>query len=350
MIALIAALIVVVVVIIGMVWLSGRSAQEGKDAAATCVNGDMQVHVAVAPALVEPLSRIAASFNESGAVSADYCPKVEITGIESPVALSALSGEWDAKLGKPPALWIPESTTWTARLAAAKPAELSGQPTSIASSPVVLAVRTSARESFEGVRWLDLPARQGDLKIALPTEAGSDGTYLAAQSVAAAVARTEGAAISDDAARSPLVTGTLGRWVAGAPGSTSAVAALDSLTTPGDIRAVPVTEQQLYGHFRGRTEGAPIAVYPMGPTAAATYPAAVLDRTGITDAQQRGAADFVAYAGDSEHSKPLADAGFRVSGAPAPARTDSIAFGTVEPLAIAPNAAAVAIADAVTPR
>ncbi|SEC86237.1 Uncharacterised protein (plasmid) [Tsukamurella tyrosinosolvens] len=351
LIAAVVAVVVVAAVAGAMVWLSGRSEQEGRDAAASCVRGDLAVQVAAAPALVGPLRRVAESFNASGTVSADYCAKIEVTGIDSPVALEALSGTWDPKLGPAPSLWIPESTVWTARLAAAKPAELSGQPTSIASSPVVLAVRGSAQKSFDEVRWLDLPARQEQLRIALPTGAEADGTYLAAQSVAAAVGRTAGAALSDEAAKSPVVTGSIARWAKDAPKSTTAGAALDALTKPGDaVRAVPVTEQQLAAFARGRGPAAPVAVYPSGPTASATYPAAVLDREDTTDAHDRAAADFVSFLTQSGNAKPLAEAGFRVVGEPAPAKTESVAFGTVEPLAPASNAAVISLADTLNRR
>ncbi|TWS18360.1 ABC transporter substrate-binding protein [Tsukamurella asaccharolytica] len=351
LIVAVAAVVVVAAVAGAMVWLSGRSAQEGRDAAASCVRGDLAVQVAAAPALVEPLRRVAEGFNASGTVSADYCAKIQVTGIDSRVALDALAGAWDPKLGAAPSLWIPESTVWTARLAAVKPAELSGQPTSIATSPVVLAVRGSARPAFDGVRWLDLPARQEQLRIALPTGAEADGTYLAAQSVGAAVARTSGAALSDDAARSPVVTGALARWAKDAPASATTGAALDALTTPGDaVRAVPVLEQQLATFARGRGAAAPVAVYPAGPTASATYPAAVLDRGDTTDAHHRAAADFVAYLTRQGNAKPLAEAGFRVTGEPAPAKTDSVAFGTVEPLAPAGNATVISLADSLNRR
>ncbi|GAA1006144.1 substrate-binding domain-containing protein [Tsukamurella strandjordii] len=350
-VAAIAAVLVVIAVAAAMVWLLGRSEQEGRDAAATCVEGELSLKVAAAPALVESLRRVAEGFNSSGTVSNDYCPKVEITGVDSPVALSALSGTWDAKLGPAPALWIPESATWTARLAAAKPSEVSGQPTSIASSPVVLAVRGSARQTFDGVRWVDVPARQPDLRITLPTGAGADGTYLAAQTVGAAVARTGGAAITEEAARGPLVTGTLNRWAASAPKTANTTAALEGLMVPSDtLRAVPTTEQQLFAFARGRGETAPVAVYPAGPTASATYPAAVLDREGVSAAQRRAASDFVAYVGKADNAKPLAEAGFRVSGQSTPAKTPSVSFGTVEPLAPAANPAVIAIADAITPK
>ncbi|GAB3135225.1 hypothetical protein GCM10027289_28550 [Tsukamurella serpentis] len=351
LIAAVAALVVVAAVIAGMVWLSERSAQEGRDAAATCVKGDLQVHVAAAPALVESLRRVSENFNGSAAVSADYCPKIEIRGVDSPVALAALSGTWDSKLGDAPSLWIPESTVWTARLAAAKPSVVSGSPTSIASSPVVLAVRGSARKSFDGLRWLDLPAKQAELKVALPTEADSDGTFLAAQSVAAAVGRTAGAALTDEAAKSPVVTGALERLASSAPKSTTAIAALDALSAPGDgVRAVPVTEQQLYGFTRGRGDSAPVAVYPSGPTAAATYPAAVVGGKEKSEAHERAAADFVAFITDGQNAKPLAEAGFRAAGQPAPAKTPSVAFGPVEPLAPASNGAVIGIANAIKTR
>ncbi|WP_133298584.1 substrate-binding domain-containing protein [Tsukamurella pulmonis] len=351
LIAAVAAVVVIAAVAAAMVWLSGRSEQEGRDAAASCVRGDLAVQVAVAPALVGPLQRVAESFNGSGAVSADYCAKIEVMGIDSPVALNALTGTWDPKLGPVPSLWIPESTVWTARLAAAKPAEVSGQPTSVASSPVVLAVRGSARPGFDGVRWLDLPTRQEQLRIALPTGADADGTYLAAQSVAAAVGRTAGAALSEDAAKSPVVVGSLSRWGKDAPKSTTAGAALEALTRPGDaLRAVPVTEQQLAAFARGRGDAVPVAVYPEGPTAAATYPAAVLDREETTDAHDRAAADFVTYLTERGNAKPLAEAGFRVVGQPAPAKTASVEFGTVEPLAPASNGAVISLVDTMNRR
>lgn len=351
LIAAVIAVVVLAVIAGAMVWLSGRSEQEGRDAAASCVRGDLAVQVAAAPALVGPLRRIAESFNTSGQVSADYCAKIEVAGIDSPVALQALTGTWDRKLGPVPSLWIPESTVWTARLAAAKPAELSGQPTPIASSPVVLAVRGSARQSFDEVRWLDLPARQEQLSIALPTGADADGTYLAAQSVAAAVSRTAGAALSEDAAKSPVVAGSLSRWAKDAPKSTTTGAALEALTKPGDdVRAVPVTEQQLAAFARGRGDAAPVAVYPSGPTASATFPAAVLDRTETSDAHDRAAADFISYLTEKDHAKPLAEAGFRVPGQPTPTKTPSVAFGTVEPLAPASNGAVIALADALDHR
>jgi hypothetical protein len=167
--------------------------------------------------------------------------------------------------------------------------------------------------------------------------------------VGAAVARTNGAQISEEAARSPLVTGTLSRWAAGAPKSADSTTALEALMVPPDsLRAVPTTEQQLYAFARGRGDTAPVAVYPAGPTASATYPAAVLDREDTSEAQRRAAADFVSYVGKGQNAKPLAEAGFRVPGVPTPAKTPSVAFGTVEPLATSTNPAVIALSDAIT--
>lgn len=339
-IAAFAAVVVLILIIVGVWWLGNVSDREGQEAAASCVRGDMTVPVIVTPALVEPLERAAAEFNESGTVSEDFCAKVAITGMPADTALAQLTGTWPAESGPVPALWIPETTVWTARLVASNPGALTGQPTSIASSPVVLAVPARDAAAFNDVGWLDLPGKQTELRVAVPH---GDAGVLAGLSVASALARTGGAPISDTAASSPLVNTTLTRWADAAP-KTPTLAELAAGSTKA--RALPILEQALFA-----ADGAAFtAVTPRGATASATYPAAVLGRPEVSDAQRHGAADFLTFLTKDGNAKPLADAGFRVPNVPMPSGDSVVAFGPVDPLATPSNAAVLALADAVSRR
>lgn len=364
----VAAAIVAVLVlgVIGYRWLGGVSDREGKTAAAQCVRGDLTVHVAVDPAIDEPLAKTALAFNATRTVADDYCVKIDVTGVPSTTAMAGLVGTWDKRYGERPALWVPSSSTWAARLKTSKATAVAGNPTPLVSSPVVLAVPTDLRKPLDGVRWIDVPGLQaadgldsraegwGALRMALPTGASSDGTYLAAQSIAAAVTHTSAGPIADAAARGPQVGTTLARLASAAPTprAPTADAALTVLAGEGDakagpIHAVPVIEQQLFAYLQTHPGAKLAAVSPSGATATATYPAVALG-DGVDEAHSQAAAEFVSFLGTGDHAKELAAAGFRAPNQPTPRATDAVPFGRFEPLPTPSESALTAIADAVT--
>lgn len=81
---------------------------------------------------------------------------------DSKVTLESLTGTWDAaSMGDRPAAWIPQSTIWSAELATAKPDAIEGTPTSLVTTPVVLAVQPDLGSKAKGtLQWSQLPTLQ----------------------------------------------------------------------------------------------------------------------------------------------------------------------------------------------
>lgn len=323
-------IIVVVLVVIGWFKLRDSISDQGSAAAQTCVAGDSTLNVTADPTIAPQIEAVANRYNETKPVVRDQCARVHVTAQQSEpvrIALAAGTGWDDAALGPRPGLWIPQSSRSVHRVPAAL---VDGDPKSIASSPVVLAVPQPLAQALTvaSAGWADLPRLAGDqnslatiglagwggLRLALPTGPGSDSTLIAVESVAAAVAGAGFGPLTEDAARSPAVVAavsTLASTAAGKAASTvDALTALATQSDPvtGDVHAAPVTEQQLTAAKSPSLTG----YAPTGSTVIADFPAALLNGDWVDETQSRTAALFVDFLRQPDQGKILADSGFRI--------------------------------------
>ncbi|HEX6497629.1 MAG TPA: substrate-binding domain-containing protein [Micromonosporaceae bacterium] len=111
--------------------------------------GRLPLAVAAAPDIAPAVEAAANRWTEGGAAVDGTCVTVTVTAADPAEVAAAIAGQQGATLdgvGQPsgkvrvPDVWVPDSSTWLARLAAATRADPAGLGPSIASSPVVLAM------------------------------------------------------------------------------------------------------------------------------------------------------------------------------------------------------------------
>ncbi len=335
---MVGTIIVVVLAAFGWFQLRDRIAEQGVQAADTCVEGTTTVPVTVDPDIASQISDLAQKYTATNPVVRDHCVSISVTAQSSASITTALAlgnANWDrSTLGPLPALWIPRSSDAVAGLPAGT---VDGTPRSVAGSPIVLAAPSEVTAALSEARigWADLPRLQrasdgldsiglpgwGGLRLRLPVGSSSDSTSAALAAVATAVSGTPDDQLTPDrvtsapivAAMSALSTTDLAATASSTDSTDAALAALSSDLGPtAAVHAVPVTEQQMTSSAQtGLT-----AFTPAGSTLTADHPAAILAGPWMDETLGRAAAQFVEFVRQPENSQLFVDAGFDVGDAP----------------------------------
>lgn len=331
-VALVAVIVVVGTVILWSFFgdaLSNRSHR----AAGRCVGGKETVAVIADPSIADAVRQFAESFNKSAGPIGDHCMVVSVKPAGSDAVLNGFIGKWPAELGGQPALWIPGSSVSAARLAGATAQKTITESHSLASSPVVLAVRPELLPALSGQNWAALPGLQtnpnalaglnlpawGSLRLALPMTGNGDAAFLAGEAVAAASV-PPGAPVTQG-------TGAVRTLLSAQPklADNSLTEAMNTLLKPGDpasapVHAVVTTEQQLFqrGQSLPDAKGALASWLPPGAAAVADYPTVLLSGSWLTREQASAASEFSRFMHKSDQLAKLAKAGFRVNGGKPP--------------------------------
>lgn len=359
--------IITVMIIVAMVvaWqhFAGRSDDEGNSAARSCVKGELPVAVVVSPDIAPALTAAATEFAGTNPVVRDRCIRINVRAGDARVTLNGLAGTWDtASMGARPAAWIPQSTIWSAELATARSGAIEGTPASLVTTPVVLAVQPQLGDAVKnGLQWSQLPTLQetdgslssvglpgiGSLRMAMPRGAQSDATSLAAQAVTSSITQSTGPLTAADAAL-PRTTSVVNALINGAPDTpdgtaASALTAIGSDLTTSRIRAVPITEQELYQLTKDDTTARVTQIVPDGPTPIADYPLIRLAGEQVPTEASEGVAEFFDFVTTPRQLGRLTALGFR-GDAPLPAATATVSFPrTPNPMPAPENAAAVTV-------
>ncbi|ASF95750.1 hypothetical protein CEG92_08095 [Mycobacterium avium subsp. paratuberculosis] len=329
--------LVAVVVVVGSVILwrffGDALSKRSHTAAGRCVGGQEQVPVVADPSIADAIGQFAESFNKSAGPIGDHCMVVSVKPAGSDAVLNGFIGKWPAELGGQPALWIPGSSVSAARLAGATAQKTITESHSLASSPVVLAVRPELLPALSGQNWAALPGLQtnpnalaglnlpawGSLRLALPMTGNGDAAFLAGEAVAAASV-PPGAPVTQG-------TGAVRTLLSAQPklADNSLTEAMNTLLKPGDSASAPVhavvtTEQQLFqrGQSLPDAKGALASWLPPGAAAVADYPTVLLSGSWLTREQASAASEFSRFMHKSDQLAKLAKAGFRVNGGKPP--------------------------------
>ncbi|MBV9512479.1 MAG: hypothetical protein JO280_00330, partial [Mycobacteriaceae bacterium] len=365
-IGVIVALVAVVVVVGAIVlWrlIGATLSHRSGAAAATCSGSDVPVAVLADPSISGTITEFADRYNKSAGPIGDRCVKVGVQAAETGDVINAFAGTWPAALGQRPALWIPASTVSTSRLQAAAGPKIVTDSRSLATTPVVVAIKPQLKTALADQNWGTLPALQtnptsleaknmagwGSLRLALPSSGAADASYLAAQAVAAASVPPNTPATDG--------VGAVNTLIAGQPKlpNPSLSAAMDALLAGGDpaaspVHAVVITEQQLYQRASKMSDAknAVASWLPPGPAAIADYPMASLSGDWLSEEQVTAASEFKKFVQKPEQQAELAKEGFRTQGA-APPTSDVTSFSPLSTtLSMGDQAAQVTLADAVT--
>ncbi|BBY97362.1 substrate-binding domain-containing protein [Mycolicibacterium fallax] len=328
----VALITVVAVVGVFILWrfFAGVLDDRNTVAAGNCLEGDVKVAVVADPAIAGVIAEFAEQFNAEADPVGDHCPAVAVLPADSRTVTAGLVGEWPADLGDQPALWIPGSTASVARVQAALGPQLIASSTSLASSPVLLAVRPELKEKLGDQNWSTLPGLQtapgsldglglpgwGSLRLALPVIGDSDAAFLAAEAISAADPAGGAAGVRTLVSAQPEAAGE------------SADTAFDALLDATDSAAAPVhavvtTEQRLFQRATDLSDpGASLAGWlPPGPVAVADFPAVQFKGDWLTGEQMSATSQFERYLAAPDRQSALANAGFRVKDQPNPDST-----------------------------
>ena len=308
--AVIAALVGVVLLVGGViVWrffgdaLSDRS----NSSADRCLGGQAKVAVAADPAIAESISAFAETFNKTAGPVGDECVAVSVTAAGSTAVIDGMLGAWPADLGDKPAVWIPGSSVSAARLQAAAGPGIVSSARSVATSPLVLAVRPDLKSALAEQNWATLPTLQNDqgsldglglpgwgtLRLALPTDGASDAANLLAEAVASASAPSGAPATDGIGAVTALIAG---QPKLDGPGLDTAMKALLDGSDPAasPVHAVAVTEQQLFTRAAATSDAKSVLAgwRPSGPAPVADFPAVLLAGDWVSQEQASAASEF----------------------------------------------------------
>ncbi|MFT3900111.1 MAG: hypothetical protein QM728_07710 [Gordonia sp. (in: high G+C Gram-positive bacteria)] len=358
---------------LGVGWFEARDriGDQADQAAGKCVEGKADVPIIASPDIAEALGEIAKRYNDTHPVVRDHCVNVQVRAGDSRITVGALRGKWDTEaMGAYPAAWIPQSSIWAAELAVGKPQDAQGAPDSLVTSPVVLALPGTLAAKVRGkLAWGKLPALTqqsdalaeyglpawGSLRLAMPTGASSDATALAAQAIAAGIARTPGQ-LTAAKVKTTAVTSGVNAVLSSAPKAPDGTAAATvSAMSKGDQRkglhAVPITEQQLFQVTKSTPEMAAKirAARPGGATPVADYPVVRLSGEQVSTAQSDGVASFLEFAKQPAQIAVLTALGYRAARRPLPKGNASVVYRPVRRVLKTQPAAAVSINKLVYP-
>ncbi|QLY27745.1 VWA domain-containing protein [Nocardia huaxiensis] len=313
----VAAVIVLVLAVVGWIWLQDRSNKSDSAAAAACVEGTTTLNVTVDPSIAAPVKAAAERYNATKPVVRDHCAQVVVNPQPSAAVVAAFtSNKWDAALGAQPGLWIPDSARSIELMRV--PGLIQGTPAPVAVSPIALAMPAELRQALEAkqVAWADLPKLQqgsladvglapwGGLRLAMP--AGDPALGVAA-AVGSGVSGTD--PLDENAVKSGQVSSAVSVLAAGAPAVEDVESALTTIGTAADaagspVHAVAATEQQIRGR-NGLT-----AFRPTGNGPQADYPAAQISGSWVDQTQNQVAGLFTDFLHAPEQSKLFTDNGF----------------------------------------
>lgn len=328
-------IIVVVLAVFGWLQLRDRIADQGIQAADTCVEGPFTLLVTVDPDISAQVSELAARFTDTRPVVRDHCVSVAVSSIDSAAVAAGLAADtssWDQQaLGPKPALWIPQSSN---SLTGVPSGIVSGTPRSVARSSVVLAGPNEliAALSNAGVGWADIARLQsepdalsglglpdwGGVRLELPTGPGSASTIALLAAVATSTSDPDSGPLTPEQIRRGPTASALSalartdrNQTAVVPDSTeAALQQLGADLTPGgDVHAVPATDQQVIAaNISGLSTYA-----PSGSSVVADHPATVLSGEWTDETASRAASQFVDFLGQSANATAFTDSGFETA-------------------------------------
>jgi Ca-activated chloride channel homolog len=335
------AVLVVLLGWLGWSWAGETLARRLQAQLASCPEGEAVLTVAVTPAMADPIGRAAETWTQSRPIVQDRCIRTEVAALAPQSVLDGLTAGWDpVKLGARPGAWLPESSLWINRLSAQDARLLGSQPTSIATSPVVLAMPDAAATAVldgNGLQWQDLPAlvsgqdgwqrfghpEWGRFSLAMPDVARNPASALALQSMLVSTSPDGVGPVTVDTLTVPAVNDAMISLATAtppeAPGTT--LDALKELAQASDVGAtpfdaVPTLEFDLYRRNTG-LDGQPappqvlVGVPVGGPTPTADFPFVAVAGDQVDQVQVRAAQQLREFL-QSQEQHELSRAGLRV--------------------------------------
>lgn len=276
-----------------------------------------ELNVVASPDIQPVVMQIAADVDKKsggllGGRLMGQCTRITVLAVDSAEAAAALASGEVHKIGNPDA-WIPDSSVWLGAVKASEEnTDRLGTSSSIASSPVVLAmVRPAAEEGgWPGrqISWGELFASYGSspVKVGIAEPARTASTLLTMVGISAALESAPDADLQMVAAMRVLgarSAGTIEEVLGKLPQTPEELAS----TSLGRVGAFPYNEQGVWRYNQDDPAIPLAAIYPSGGTASLDYPFTMVSRDGAT----REVAENIREAAGSLLEELLGDAGRR---------------------------------------
>jgi Ca-activated chloride channel homolog len=352
--------------IVGVI-LAFHSTPAPTPSSASC-SGALAVTVEAAPDVAAPVRAAAAEYQKAKPSAEGTCVTIRVTARAANETARLLGGGWrDAGAGSPPDAWIPDSTAWLdlARLQAPARALLPKTATTIATSPVVLAMPRSMAQKLgwpnQSLSWKDLLASEGSatywrdhgapnwdrFRVVIANPQASSASASAMMSIVAAAQGKRIENLTAESFRGDLAVGTaildLERKSEVVVGSDEALLAdLRRADTDGRltdrVSAAPMSETAVFAYNNGISTGgktaAPkeplVATYPTDGVVVQTVPFVPVNSGGKPAGKAAAQAFGQALLGGIGRAA-FAEAGLRAPDGSSPKLTAEAGFSRVVP-------------------
>jgi Ca-activated chloride channel family protein len=313
-------------ILIGAAVLFGTGGQPSAATFVGCSGAPLTVTIATSAKVFPTLDRLAKDWTATRPAWHGRCLAARVTAQEPSRVAATLGPNWNAANdGVRPDVWVPDSSLWLS-IADGRPdatSLLPPQPPSIASSPVVLALRQPLARALgwprRALSWADVVgtfmnggwAKAGhpewaSLRMGM-TDAGTTTAGLAA--VLAIVGDDVNGTLTDDqlveSLRFDQALGAVARDT-----SSFFAAQTGAAGTDASIAAFPALESDVAAFDRAHPDHLLVPVYAAAPVVA-DYPYAVLSASWVSDGTRAGARQFLAYLNSSAGQDALGVIGLR---------------------------------------
>ncbi|NED97627.1 VWA domain-containing protein [Phytoactinopolyspora alkaliphila] len=256
------------------------------------------VAVAVDPALAEAVTDLAREYETDARRSPDTCVQLSVSGAAGADVASSLGG------AQRPAMWIPDSSTWTLRVDEPDALENLGQ---VASSPLTV---VTARSAAAELGWPD-----GDFSwqaLAANDQVRVSDPATTAEGLTSALAIHAALGELDDVQRVGALS-AMSRAVV--PTISDAYASLSE----GDSGIIVASEQSVIAHNASADGAGVVAIYPVEGTFELDFPALAVTPADAPQRSREIVTGFADFLQSAEAADRLHAAGFRdPTGAAAP--------------------------------
>jgi Ca-activated chloride channel homolog len=300
------------VVVALLAWLGFRFVAD-RVRGADCPRGTVTVNIAAAPDIAPALADAAGSLHGTDRYAGDYCYTAKVSPAEPARVAATLAGRsGDTR----PDVWVPDSSYWLTRVRADGGDAVPRSATSVASSPVVIALAEPVARTLgwpnAKVSWsrlLDSRAAGRGLRIGIPDPARSPvgvSALLAVRKVTAPDGRPSAATVAAVRMLSANVSALPGDLFGKLP------QAADPVSVGKALGGFPATEQSVSAYDGGHPVVPAVAVYPQPASPSLDYPYVV--GAGLSEAVAAAAGKFLAVLRSPDAVRGLTAAGFRTPG------------------------------------
>jgi len=331
-----AVVLVVAVALLG--WFGFRYVAD-RVKTSDCSGGTIGLNVAAAPDIAPVLAQVAGSLSGPERHAGSYCYTVRVDAADPARMAATLAGRsGDTQ----PDVWVPDSSYWLGRARAEGVVSVPEKGTSVASSPVVIALAEPVARALgwpeAKVGWAQLFGR-GGVRIGIPDPARSPVGVSALLAVSAMTAR--------GGKPTPATVAALRQLSANVSAFSSDLfgklpQASDPASVGKALGGFPASEQSVTAYATSRPAVAAVPVYPEPASPGLDYPYVV--GSGLSEAVNQSAARFLSALQSPDAVRALTAAGFRTpSGGTGPAfpAGEGISTDIVAPVPL-PDAGAVA--------